>query len=220
VRRHLLIFDIDGTLVDSERMILSAQGAAFAALGLAPPTRERGLSIVGLSLNEAFRELAGADGPVEALAEAYRQAFFRLRTEGAIPEPLYDGAANLIETCSARPGMVLGIATGKSRRGVGAILDRHGWQDRFATIQTADDAPSKPHPAMILQATAEAQVSPEKAIMIGDSTFDMAMARAAGARAIGVAWGFQPRDALVSAGAEAIAADFDELDALIRAIVA
>lgn len=214
--RALLVFDIDGTLVNSEAMILAAQREAFAALGLAHPGRERGLGIVGLSLVEAFRALVGPDGPVDALAEAYRAAFYRLRMAGEIGEPLFPGAEALIAKRARDAGARLGIATGKSRRGVAAILDRHGWHEVFATVQTADDAPSKPHPGMVLQACAATGTAPDRAIMIGDSTFDMAMGRAAGARAIGVAWGFQPAEALITAGAEAIAHDFAELDRLIE----
>lgn len=212
---RLLLFDLDGTLVDSAAMILAAQAEAFAACGLEPPGREKSLSIVGLSLNEAFRALVGATGPIEALAGAYRIAFHRLRLAGTIPETLFGGAQAALDRLGAEEGHALGVATGKSRRGVAALVEKHGWHDLFATVQTADDAPSKPHPAMILQACAATGHAPGQTWMIGDSSFDMAMARAAGARAIGVAWGFQPRAALVEAGAERIVEDFDALVDLV-----
>ncbi|MCZ8183159.1 MAG: HAD-IA family hydrolase [Beijerinckiaceae bacterium] len=213
---QLLLFDVDGTLVNSEAIILTAQAQTFAAVGLPAPSRERGLSIVGLSLHEAFTVLVGSGGPVEALVAAYREVFHALRKAGTIPEPLYPGAASLLAGAGADPRFRLGIATGKSRRGVAALLDAHGWHDLMATIQTADDAPSKPHPGMILQASAATGIPLGETVMIGDSVFDMQMARAAGARAIGVAWGFQPVEALREAGAEVIAHNFDDLARILR----
>lgn len=206
----LIIFDVDGTLVDSQDMIVAAHGAAFATLGLAVPPRERLLGLVGLSLPETFTALVGAEGPVEALAAAYRAGFQRLRADPARAEPLFPGADAALRRLAAGEGTRLGIATGKSRRGVAAILARHGWEGLFATIQTADDAPSKPHPAMIRQALAQTGTPPDAAVMVGDSTFDMAMARQAGVRALGVAWGYHPPEALVEAGAEAVAEGFPE----------
>ncbi len=215
MKQHLLLFDLDGTLVNSEQMILAAQAEAFAAVGLPMPSRERALSIVGLSLVEAFTVLAGPDGPVADLVRVYGETFRRQREEDVIPEPLFAGADAILRQAAADVGLRLGIATGKSRRGVAALIGKHGWHGYFRTIQTADDAPSKPDPAMIRQACDEAGFAPGRAIMIGDSSYDMAMARAAGARALGVGWGFQPREALLAAGAEVIAADFSELATLI-----
>jgi phosphoglycolate phosphatase len=200
----LIVFDVDGTLVDSQDLIVAAQGATFRAHGLAPPSRERSLSIVGLSLVEAFRILA-PNGPAESLADGYKTAFQRLRADPAYREPLFPGAAELLAELSERDGVVLGIATGKSRRGVAHLIERHAWHARFATIQTADDHPSKPHPAMLRQALAETGA------MVGDSTFDMAMARAAGIGAIGVSWGYHRPEALSEAGAETIVHSYAEL---------
>ncbi len=207
----LLIFDVDGTLVDSQDLIVAAQRETFLAHGLEPPSRERSLSIVGLSLIQAFRVLLGEDGPVESLAEGYKQAFQRLRADPAYHEPLFPGAAELLTELSRRRDVVLGIATGKSRRGVSHLVERYGWERLFATIQTADDAPSKPHPAMLELAMAEVGVGPEDSIMIGDSTFDMAMARAAGVGAIGVSWGYHRPEALMATGAEHVVGSYDEL---------
>lgn len=198
------MFDVDGTLVDSQNLIVAAQREAFAAQGLEPPSRERALSIVGLSLQEAFTVLVGPEGPVEALAEGYRHAFGRLRADPAYHEPLFAGAGELLAELGRRKEVRLGIATGKSRRGVAHLLERHGWGRLFTTIQTADDAPSKPHPAMLEQAMAAAGAGPARTVMIGDSTFDMSMARSASVTAIGVSWGYHPVEVLRQAGADAI----------------
>ena len=216
----LIVFDVDGTLVDSQDLIVAAQRAAFLAHGLEPPTRERSLSIVGLSLVQAMRVLV-PDGPAESLAEGYKTAFQRLRADPAYREPLFPGASELLAELSGRDEVVLGIATGKSRRGVAHLLARHGWERVFATIQTADDHPSKPHPAMLEQALAETGAAPRDSVMIGDSTFDMAMARAAGIGAVGVSWGYHRPEALRETGAEAIVGSYRELrDHLRRTILA
>jgi phosphoglycolate phosphatase len=213
----LFLFDLDGTLLDSADMILMAQKRAFAALGLEPPPRKTGLSIVGLSLTEAFRVLAGPEGPIDALTEAYRRAFFELRASDPHLESLFPGAGALIESLRKAGQATLGIATGKSRRGVEAILAKYHWNGHFSVTQSSDDAPSKPHPGMVLNACRITGSAPENTFMIGDSSFDMEMARRAGARAVGVAWGFQPVDMLIAAGAEHIVEDFDALAALLQA---
>jgi phosphoglycolate phosphatase len=207
----LVVFDVDGTLVDSQDLIVAAQRETFVAQGLEPPSRERALSIVGLSLQEAFAVLVGPDGPVEALAEGYRQAFGRLRADPAYHEPLFAGAAELLAELGGLRDVRLGIATGKSQRGVSHLLERHGWGRVFTTVQTADDAPSKPHPAMLEQAMAAAGASPGRTVMIGDSTFDITMARSADVAAIGVSWGYHPVEALQQAGAGAIVESYAAL---------
>ncbi|MBM6596074.1 HAD-IA family hydrolase [Microvirga pudoricolor] len=212
----LALFDVDGTLVDSQNIIVAAQRAAFGALGLEPPSRERSLSIVGLSLAEAFTVLAGPKAPVAELAEAYKDAFSQLRLDPAHEEPLFPGAEACLQWLSGQEDLVLGIATGKSRRGVSHLLDRHGWRELFTTIQTADDAPSKPHPAMIRQAMEEAGAEPRDTIMIGDSTYDMQMAKAAGVMAVGVSWGFQPVAALKEAGADVIVDSYPDMMPILR----
>jgi phosphoglycolate phosphatase len=215
--RTLILFDVDGTLVDSQNMIVAAQQASFAAHGLEPPSRERALSIVGLSLEEAFAGLVGPDGPAASLAEGYRRAFQRLRGDPAYDDALFPGAAETLEALSRCTEVRLGIATGKSQRGVRILLEREGWGRFFSTIQTADDAPSKPHPAMVEQAMAAVGAVAETTCMVGDSTFDMAMARAAGATPIGVSWGYHRVDALREAGAETIVDSYAELRRLLAA---
>jgi phosphoglycolate phosphatase len=206
---RLVVFDMDGTLIDSAAMIVAAMDAAWCAEGLAPPDRARTLSIVGLSLPVAMAQLAPAlpEARRDRLVAAYKAAFGALRaTELA---PLYPGARAALEALAARPGTLLGIATGKSRRGLDHVLQAHGLADFFATMQVADDHPSKPDPSM-LQA-ARAQTGATRAVMVGDTTFDIDMARAAGMPAVGVAWGYHPPEALVASGAAVVIAAFDAL---------
>ena len=160
----------------------------------------------GLSLVEAMRAMlpeAEHDDHAE-LAESYKRAFQAMRIEGLADEPLYEGVAELIDALEAE-GWLLGIATGKSDRGVQLCLEHHGLAGRFVTIQTADRHPSKPHPSMIGQALADAGAAAETSLMIGDTSYDMAMARAAGVTAVGVAWGYHDADALRRAGAQHVA---------------
>lgn len=209
----LVIFDCDGTLVDSQHMILAALGAAYAAHGLAMPERERALSIIGLSLTEAFTVLGEGDSrfPVASLAAHYRDAFHALRDSGRQMEPLYPGAAEAVAALARRDDVVLGIATGKSQRGVRLVLTHHGLLQRFLTIKTADDAPSKPDPGMVTAAMNEAGVAAKDTVVVGDTVYDMAMAHAAGAAAIGVTWGYHARAALIEADATAVIDDFAAL---------
>ena len=204
---RLVVFDVDGTLVDSQAAILQAMAEAFAAADLPPPDRAAALAVVGLSLPVALGRLAPQASPaaLSAMAGAYRAAYLRDRS---VP-PLYPGACDVLETLAAQDATLLGIATGKSRRGLAALLQGHGLTDRFVTRQTGDDHPSKPHPAMLQAALDEAGVQPRDAVMIGDTGFDMAMARAARVPAIGVTWGYHPAARL--AGAAAIVDSFAQL---------
>jgi phosphoglycolate phosphatase len=203
---RLAIFDCDGTLVDSQHNICMAMDNAFAQVRLDPPGRHATLRVVGLSLVEAMRALIPeADAALHArLADGYKTAFQRLRGNGLVEEPLYDGIAEAIEMLSAN-GWLLGVATGKSDRGLALCLAHHGLADAFVTLQTADRHPSKPHPSMIAQAMADAGAAAETTVMIGDTSYDMMMARAAATRAIGVSWGYHLADDLHAAGAHAVA---------------
>ena len=215
---RLVIFDVDGTLVDSQHMIVAAMERAFASIGAEPPARQETLSIVGLSLREAMQALTDADAAtVDALAESYKAAFFDLRSDPAHHEPLYPGAEQALDRLSARDDVVLGIATGKSRRGVDKVLERLDLAGRFETIQTADTHPSKPHPAMLFEALADSGIEADRAVMIGDTVFDMQMASAAGIAAIGVAWGYHDADHLQPAGAAHVADDYPHLMQLLEA---
>jgi phosphoglycolate phosphatase len=213
---RLILFDVDGTLVDSQQMICAAMAEAYSHHGLVCPPREKLLSIVGLSLDDAFRHLsAGADHPVQGLTARYREAFFTLRAAGKYEAPLYPGVQLVIEQLAQRSDTMLGVATGKSRRGVAAMLDKHGFMKAFATIQTSDTSPSKPHPDMVLQAMAETGIDAADTVMIGDTVFDMEMAQAAGASAIGVSWGYHDADDLRAAGAVTVIDDFAALSSAL-----
>jgi phosphoglycolate phosphatase len=203
---RLAIFDCDGTLVDSQANICLAMEDCFASAGLPAPPRERTLRVVGLSLVEAMRAMAPEveDTLHVALAEGYKTAFQRLRGRGLVDEPLYDGVGDLLDTLEA-DGWLLGVATGKSDRGLRLCLERHGLAGRFVTLQTADRHPSKPHPSMVEAALAETGADADLSMMIGDTSYDMAMARAAGVRAVGAAWGYHETDALIAAGADCVA---------------
>jgi len=216
---RLVVFDCDGTLVDSQATICAAIAQGFGTCGIAPPGRDAARGIIGLSLTEAMQRLHPTGTPDEhnALTVAYKDAFFAMRAAGLANEPLYDGIADVIAALDAR-GWMLGVATGKSDRGLKHILEHHGLHARFVTLQTADRHPSKPHPAMLEQAMADAGATPETTIMIGDTSYDIAMAKAAGAGAIGVSWGYHDVPALREAGADAVAHHASELVPMIEAL--
>ena len=215
---RLAVFDCDGTLVDSQANICVACETAFTGAGLVPPPRAAIRRIVGLSLVEAMQVLLpDADDTVHRrLAQEYKDAYVAMRTSGALQdEPLFVGIEAVLDELTAR-GWLLGVATGKSDRGLAHVLAAHGLGDRFVTLQTADRHPSKPHPAMLEAAIAQAGAAPGTTVMIGDTSFDMAMARAAGVRGIGVAWGYHAPAELSVAGADRVAATVADLPALME----
>ncbi|ANY19934.1 5'-nucleotidase [Tsuneonella dongtanensis] len=212
----LAVFDCDGTLVDGQAPVCEAMEIAFAGAGLTPPDRHAIRRIVGLSLPQAVRQLA-PHAPAErvvAAVEGYKTAFRTSREQGRLEEPLFDGMEALLRALLA-DGWALAVATGKSDRGLAACLAGHGIADLFVSLQTADRHPSKPHPAMLEAALVEAGATADDAVMIGDTTFDIAMAGAAGVRAIGVDWGYHAASELIAAGAAAVARDTRELKDLL-----
>ncbi|GAA4761093.1 HAD family hydrolase [Stakelama sediminis] len=216
----LALFDCDGTLVDSQANICIAMEAAFGDAGLPCPDRAVIRRIVGLSLVEAVAQLLpDADTALHtAIAGEYKNQFVKLRsTGGMLAEPLYDGIADTL-TALEDQGWLLGVATGKSDRGLNIILDHHGLKSRFVTLQTADRHPSKPHPSMIETAMADAGASPETTVMIGDTSFDMIMAVAAGVHPLGVAWGYHAPDELAEAGARHVAGHAREIAPHLEAL--
>lgn len=211
---RLIIFDVDGTLVDSQAHILAAMTQAFGTIGHPVPEQAAVLGIVGLSLPVAVAQLAADLTAADhaRLVDGYKVAFASLRAETL--SPLYPGAADMLARLSQLPGVALGIATGKSRRGIEHIMAAHDWAGRFATVQVADDHPSKPHPSMIAACLRETGVAPDNAVMVGDTTYDMEMARAGGVPGLGVSWGYHPAEHL---GANVIH-DFAELPAALSDI--
>ncbi len=203
---RLAVFDCDGTLTDGQAAICAAMAEGFVEAGLAAPDPHQVRRIVGLSLPSAIARLAPDETP-EAhgrVVAAYKQAFFLARERGLVSEPLFEGMANLLVRLHGA-GWTLGVATGKSDRGLAGCLAMHGIFDLFLTLQTADRHPSKPHPAMLAAAMAEAGARPADTVMIGDTVYDIEMGLAAGCRAIGVAWGYHDPAELLAAGAEAVA---------------
>lgn len=209
----LVIFDCDGTLIDSQHAIVEAINEVFDAAGLAVPTRDDVMAIIGLSLPEAFATLVpDADEALRSrLGAQYRAAFTRHRESQARQEPLYPGIRDVIEHLGKSDDTALAIATGKSRAGVHRLLAREAWDCYFDSIQTADMNPSKPHPGMVFSALQDVGAMADQAVMIGDTTFDMEMARAASIGALGVAWGYHPVAALKQAGAHHITASASTL---------
>lgn len=204
-RTRLAVFDCDGTLVDSQHSIVACMGAAFVAAGLAAPTAEAVRRVVGLPLAASVARLSPllAMAECERVAELYKQAFTEMRGSRPIDEPLFPGVRELLDALEAE-GVLLGVATGKGRRGLRITLEHHGLLERFVTLQTADDAPGKPHPEMLRRAMAETGAEPSATAMIGDTTYDIVMALNAGTAAIGVGWGYHPAAELRAAGAHAV----------------
>jgi phosphoglycolate phosphatase len=208
----LVVFDVDGTLVDAQASIIEGFVGGFEAAGLTPPSAAAIRHGVGLSMDIAVSRLlpeAGFD-LVSRVSLLCREAVWNLRQRPDYEEPLYPGALAALDRLAAR-GVVLGIATGKGHRGLHLFLERHGLVGRFAALQTADDAASKPSPEMLLNIMAATGIGRDRTMMVGDTSFDMAMARAAGVIGVGVGWGYHEAAELTAAGAGRVLGHFDDL---------
>jgi phosphoglycolate phosphatase len=214
---RLAVFDCDGTLVDSGATIYAALRETFRQRGLDLPPPRIARRVIGLSLVEAMAALLPDAAPDEhaALAEQYKTNFTALRAAGQVEEPLFDGVLELLDALE-EDGWLLAVATGKSDRGLKHCLDLHDIHARFVSLQTADRHPSKPHPSMVEQAMAEAGAAPEHTIVVGDTSYDMAMAVSAGATGIGAGWGYHEPDELLKAGAVGVADEPRKVLDLIR----
>jgi len=215
---RLIVFDVDGTLVDSKAGILAAMRRTFAELGLPAPDDTATRRVVGLSLEEAVARLLPADADAELVARAaatYKHAFAEERRKPDYQEPLFPDAAETLRALD-HPRVCLGVATGKSRRGLAATLAHHGLDGHFVTLKTADDAPGKPDPGMLRDAMADVGAEPHETVLIGDTVYDITMARRAGAPALGVAWGNHPPNELRDAGARHILERFVDLPTVLQ----
>lgn len=215
----LILFDVDGTLIDSGAIIIGAQIRTAEELGLVFPGREAGFAVVGRTLDDALVDLFGNKAPVDMMVSTYSRIFRSLRGTPGFEENMFEGVPAMLAQLAQRPNTRLGIATGKRAHGVEHIITLHHWEGLFATVQNADTAPSKPHPGMILNGMAAIGAEPQRTVMIGDSVHDMAMARAAGVTPIAVDWGFQPSSLLVEAGAAVVAHQVADLPRLIGKIL-
>ncbi|CAN7527740.1 HAD-IA family hydrolase [Pararhizobium sp. LjRoot238] len=204
----LVLFDCDGTLVDSAGLIHEVMARTFEDFGLARVSLDATKGIIGLTLDIAIARLMNqphVDDRALAMTAHYKKIYGGVRTEMDFREPLFPGIAALIATLTARDALILGAVTGKSRRGLDQICASHGYEKTFFVSRTADDCPSKPHPAMVTECCSQAGIDLKDTIVIGDAIYDMQMAKSAGAAAIGVAWGYAPVSELIEAGADHIA---------------
>jgi phosphoglycolate phosphatase len=214
----LIIFDFDGTLVDSRSLILESHRIVFSEFRLPLPLPADCLSLVGKTLDLILAQLAGSKAPIRDMVRAYDLLLPQLRANPDFAEKPFDGIADLLRDLSYAPDTVLGMATGHTSVTVAPALAALQWRNFFRTIQAADMAPSKPHPAMLLQALEATGVAPENAIFVGDTTYDMEMARAAKVQSMGVGWGYHRAEQLAAAGAHFVASTVDELRDHLQAI--
>ena len=203
---RLIIFDADGTMVNSRAIILAGFKRVFSEFGLPEPEDQDILSTIGLSLDLVFSQLLDrpVDEEIKRMGLRYKANSVILQKDPALHSPLYHGIDETIRELSRIDSNLIGIATGKSRRGLNEMISRFGYDQHVVVSRTADDCPSKPHPAMILECCEATGCDPANTMMVGDSNYDMIMANEAGAKALGVSWGYQPVESLTRSGAHAI----------------
>ena len=216
---RLIVFDLDGTLVDSEALIVASVTEAFRAVNEPVPDVGAIRAISGITARDALAILApGADeARVDVLLESYVDHYHR-RSAASI-EPLFEGALELLDRLQASPETILAVATGKGYAGAVTLLERHGIIDRFNSIETLTHNRGKPDPEMVHTAMNKAGVDAAHTVMLGDTVHDMRMAKAAGVKALGVAWGYHEAADLELAGADIVVRGFSEVDARIDELV-
>jgi phosphoglycolate phosphatase len=217
VSLRLIVFDCDGTLVDSQAAIIHAMREAFAGADLPAPSADAIRGIVGLSVPQAVAALApGQSGNVLAAIDAgFRQASLALRSKNPNANAnFFEGARDCLDRLN-NAGELLGVATGMARRGLDYLLDQSELRGHFVTTQSADDAPSKPHPGMLENCAR--LTGADRIVMVGDTSFDMAMAKSFGCHAIGVSWGYHSDEMLRDSGADLLGHDFNELERALAA---
>ncbi|MFZ1812959.1 MAG: HAD-IA family hydrolase [Rhizobiaceae bacterium] len=215
---RLVLFDVDGTLIDSAALIHACLAETFREAGYADPGLDGTRSVIGLTLDRAIARLLGReiDEEIQSLTARYKDLWLYFASKRELKAKFYPGMLELVRELGQRDDLLLGMVTGKSRRGVRFLIDEHGLEKTFMTWRTADDCPSKPHPAMVMECCAEAGIVPARTLVIGDTSYDMQMASSAGALALGVGWGYHARDQLLEAGARAIAETADAIASLLE----
>lgn len=211
----LLIFDWDGTLADSIGRIVLAMRSAAETGDMLVRDDAAIKGIIGLGLPEAIETLYPGITPRDLIAfrERYAQSYMSM---DAVPSPLFDGVVESIEAFRAE-GFHLAVATGKARRGLDRVLKSNGWLDYFDITRAADETASKPDPLMLHEILAHCRVEPQRALMIGDSSFDLQMARNAGMDSVAVGCGAQSLDSLREFGPRLAIDSFPELRSWLSA---
>lgn len=209
----LVLFDADGTLIDSQAIIHETMKITFSRFGYKIPTIAQTKSIIGLTLDRAIATLLGRelDFEVAAMTQEYKDIYIELAPREDMQSMAFEGIPAFIRELASKEDYLLGVVTGKSRRGVERLFNSNGFGECFVVSRCADDCPSKPHPAMVLECCNDMGVRPADTIVIGDTSFDMEMGVSAGATTIGVNWGYHPRQKMESAGANAIVNSVTEL---------
>lgn len=217
----LIVFDMDGTLVDSVALTVEAVTVAFTALGQAVPDDKLIRSVSGLNLSVGMSRLApdADEARIAALGGRYRQEYHDRVTTG-LREPLFPGTVEVLKALAARENTHLALATGKELQGATRVLGTHDLLSLFHSLQTPDTNMSKPHPEMIHSAMSGVGAEPLQTVMIGDTNHDMEMAIAAGTKALGVSWGYHPAEDLTAAGAHVVIDDYSEMIAAIDDLLA
>lgn len=213
----LVLFDADGTLVDSQSIIHESMCIAFMRSGYVAPLPEDTRSIIGLTLDRAIATILQreVDDEILAMTADYKQAYLQLVQQEEMQSRPFAGMPEFLRRLGAREDVMLGIVTGKSRQGVGRLLQTTHFENLFVTSRCADDCPSKPHPAMVLECCDDLGIRPANTIVVGDTGFDMEMATSAGAAAIGVSWGYHPVERMIASGAHKIARTANELEKFV-----
>ncbi len=219
---RLIIFDCDGTLVDSQQTIITATETALSAYDFAPPSRRDILYAVGLPIDVAMRQHVpqASDEQIVNMLDVYRDTYQQLSQQDDRGQVMFDGMHEQIVELGEMDETLLGIITMKSRRGLSRVVDAYDIRGFFQVLKSADDGPGKPAPDLMLDAMAETGMTPDQTVMVGDTSFDVMMAKAAGTMAIGVGWGYQTVEELSDSGADEIANTPTELRTLLSKFTA
>ena len=213
----MIVFDCDGTIVDSQAAIVEIMGSTFESYNLKRPERKDILLGVGLELGAGIQRLLPEENnfDIDEMCIVYKQFSSNYRKNNNIGDPLYPDAEQTIRKLHSEKWL-LGIATGKSRVGLDYVLDLYGLNELFVTKQTSDSAAGKPNPEMLQNAMRDTALGPDSVFMVGDTTYDICMAQNAGTHSIGVSWGYHEAEELLEAGAEVVVHSFEELSQFLK----